>query len=82
MKDGKSIKLTQDEVDAKLAELVSLQIEINEKNKAKKELSDELSDEFSRNERKYRKGVETANGFFRRVPHGWDIIAKPVVEVA
>ena len=82
MKDTKSIKLTQKEVDAKLAALVELQLDINAKSKEKKDLNDQLADEFARNERKYRKVVETRNGFFRRVPHGWDIIAKPVVEVA
>lgn len=82
MKDTKSIKLTQEEVDEKLAALVAVQLDINAKSKAKKDLNDQLADEFTRNEKKYRKGVETASGFFRRVPHGWDIIAKPIVEVA
>ena len=75
-------KLTQQQIDAALANLAEVQQEIKDRCKVKEQLVKFLDDEFKRHEAKYRKGVETAKGFLKRVPRSWDIVASPVVEVA
>ena len=75
-------KLTQEQIDAALANLAEVQQEIKDRCKVKEELVRLLSDEFAKHEKKYRDGVETPKGFLKRVPRSWDIVASPVIEVA
>ena len=75
-------KLTQEQIDTALADLAEVQQEIKSKSKVKEQLVKLLSDEFTKHEAKYRKGVETSKGFLKRIPRGWDIVAAPIVEVA
>ena len=75
-------KLTQNQIDTALADLAEVQQEIKSKSKVKEQLVKLLSDEFTKHEAKYRKGVETSKGFLKRIPRSWDIVAAPIVEVA
>ena len=75
-------KLTQEQIDAALAQLAEVQQEIKAKSKVKEQIVRFLDDEFRKHEAKYRKGVETSKGFLKRIPRSWDIVAAPVVEVA
>jgi len=75
-------KLTQEQIDAALADLAEVQQEIKSRSKIKEQLVRMLDDEFTRHESKYRKGVETRKGYLKRVPRSWDIVSVPVVEVA
>ena len=75
-------KLTQEQIDAALAQLAEVQQEIKARSKVKEQIARLLDDEFRKHEAKYRKGVETSKGFLKRVPRSWDIVAAPIVEVA
>jgi len=75
-------KLTQEQIDAALADLAEVQQEIRSKSRIKEQLVRLLNDEFTRHEEKYRNGVETSKGFLKRIPRSWDIVTLPVVEVA
>ena len=75
------MKLTKTQIKEKQEELVETILKLDALGKQKKSLVAILDDDFNENEAKYRSGIVTPKGVLMRKPR-WDVVAKPVVEVA
>ena len=75
------MKLTKNQIKEKQQELVEVILKLDDLGKQKKSLVAILDEDFNENEAKYRNGVVTPKGVLMRKPR-WDVVAKPVVEVA
>ncbi len=75
------MKLTKNQIKEKQQELVEVILKLDDLGKQKKSLVAILDDDFNENEAKYRSGIVTPKGVLMRKPR-WDVVAKPVVEVA
>ena len=75
------MKLTKNQIKEKQQELVEVILKLDDLGKQKKSLVAVLDDDFNENEAKYCNGVVTPKGVLMRKPR-WDVVAKPVVEVA
>ena len=75
------MKLTKNQIKEKQQELVEVILKLDALGKQKKSLVAILDDDFNENEAKYRNGIVTPKGVLMRKPR-WDVVAKPVVEVA
>ena len=75
------MKLTKNQIKEKQEELVETLLKLDALGKQKKSLVAILDEDFNENEAKYRNGIVTPKGVLMRKPR-WDVVAKPVVEVA
>ena len=75
------MKLTKPQIAEKRDELTRTLLKLDALDKHKKALVNELDEDFTANEAKYREGVRTASGILYRKP-SFKCTARPAVEVA
>ncbi len=74
------MKLTKQETLAARTELVKTILKINALGKSRDALKEKLAGDFESHKKEYFDGIQTEAGILIRKPHGYDIIAKELVE--